>query len=155
MSPRISQPVATSMRNAFDLVRIAAHKNHRISAERMAELLGVPASTFYKWVEETRMPVDKLALFEHIAGCHAVTAYLAHRAHLLVIQIPRGRGAAPRDINALQGVLNDAAGALIAFTDGTLPADATMARLTEGMEALAYHREDVRKHAQPELDLEG
>lgn len=72
---------------------------------------------------------------------------------LLVIQIPRGRGAAPRDINALQGVLNDAAGALIAFTDGTLPADATMARLTEGMEALAYHREDVRKHAQPELDL--
>lgn len=143
------------MRNAFDLVRLAALKNQGIGAERMAELLGVPASTFYKWVEETRMPVDKLALCEHIAGCYAVTAYLAHRAHLLVIQIPRGRGASPRDINALQSVLNDSAGALIAFNAGAMPADATMARLTAGMEALAYHREDVRKHAQPELDLEG
>lgn len=155
MTTRSSQPVATSMRNAFDLVRLAALKSQQIGAERMAELLGVPASTFYKWVEETRMPVDKLALFEHIAGCHAVTAYLAHRAHLLVISIPRGRGAAPRDIHALQGVLNDSAGALIEFGAGDLPADATMARLTAGMEALAYHREDVRKHAQPELDLEG
>lgn len=126
----------------------------RLSAERAAELLGTSVATYYKWIEEARMPADKLALFEHIADSHAVTRYFAHRGHLMVIDIPRGKGAAAGDINALQGVLNDAAGALIAFMAHEIDAEQAMSRLTAGMEALAFHREDVRKHAAPELDLE-
>lgn len=153
MPPKNSHPTATSLRVAFDQVHQALGKK-RISADRAAELLGTSVATYYKWLEECRMPADKLALIEHIADNHAVTRYFAHRGHLMVIDIPRGKGADASDINALQGVLNNAAGALIAFMAHEIDAAETMSRLTTGMEALAYYREDVRKHAAPELDLE-
>lgn len=153
MASRNSHTPASSLQAAFQKVSSVAGKEHRIGAERMAELLGLQTSTYYKHLEECRMPVDKLAAFEHLAGCHAVTRYLAHRAHLLVIDIPRGRGTGAGDIQSLQTTLHEAVGALLSFAGGQLSADETMARLTLGMEALAYQREDVRKHAEPELDL--
>jgi hypothetical protein len=153
MAPRNSHPLATSLHAAFNQVRTAAMKSHQISSERMAELLGVPASTYYKWIEESRMPADKLALFEHIARNHAVTRYLAHRAHLMVIDIPRGRGTDATAVQSLQATLHESVGALLAFAGSQISAEEAMERLTIGMEALAFHREDVRKHSQPELDF--
>jgi hypothetical protein len=153
MATRTYHRPADNLRAALDQVRDMALKKKRISSERMAELLGVPASTYYKWCEEARMPVDKLALFEHVAECSAATRYLAHRAHLLVIDMPRGRGAVAGDIQGLQGVLHAAVGALIEFGAGTATAEEAIERITAGMESLAFHREDVRKHAEPELEF--
>ena len=77
----------------------------------------------------------------------------AMSAGLLVIEIPTGRSADCRDVMALQETLNDAVGALLDFYSCKTPAGEVLARITAGMEGLAFHRENVRKHDQPELDL--
>lgn len=51
--------------------------------------------------------------------------------------------------------LNGAVGALLGYMSGDTDRDATLGKLGAGLEGLAWHRENVRKSAQPELDLGG
>ena len=51
--------------------------------------------------------------------------------------------------------LNGAVGALLGYMSGDTDRDTTLGKLGAGLEGLAWHRENVRKSAQPELDLGG
>jgi hypothetical protein len=55
---------------------------------------------------------------------------------------------------ALQAVLNDAVGALLQFYAGKIEQGEVLARLTAALEGMAFHRENVKKFDQPELDLQ-
>lgn len=154
MTNRSSRPPASSLRAAFETDKAFALARHRRGVERIAELMTVPPHVLYKWLETGRMPVSCLAGWEHATGSDQVVRYLAAAAHKALIDMPTGRRAQDREIQALQEVLNAAVGRLLGFIAGRATTEETIAALSHGLEALAWHRENVRKCDQPELELE-
>lgn len=145
-----------SLPDAFQHCVDHAKAKHHRSVEQIADLMGlVQAWRLYKYVAEGNMPTHHLRGFEHACGADFVTQYLAHAGHKLLIAIPTGRDIAAADIQVLQEITNTAVGAVIAFAAKNLTADEAMSAITEAMQGLAWHRANVEKHQQPELDLEG
>jgi hypothetical protein len=121
--------------------------------ERLADLLILSPANLYKRMEEGTMPANQLAAWFHATGGKAVIRHLAVQAGGLFIPLPTGRATAPLDVAALQSVLNQSIGALLAFMQGTATQQDAVAALTRGLEALALEREQVKKSDQPELDF--
>lgn len=155
MGRRISECPAISFRAAFEHDKKTALVKHRRGMERIAELMNnMRTATLYDWIEELRMPVSALPAWELATGGSAVMRYLASRGERLLIDIPRGKPLGASDVQGLQCITHAAIGALIDFGEGKKNADETMAALLHAMSAMAWHRENVRKAAQPELELE-
>lgn len=145
----------TSLLQAMEMCTDYARETKNASVQRIAEFMGEKTHhTIYKYLESGSMPLVKLRAFENVCGVNFVTRWLAMSAGLLVIDIPTGRSADSSDVMALQETLNDAVGSLLGFYSGKTPAEEVLARITAGMEGLAFHRENVRKYDQPELDLQ-
>ena len=145
----------TSLLHALELCVDYAREVHNLSVERIADRMGETTHhALYKWLAEGGMPMRKLRPFEHACGCKFGSRWVAMSGDLLTIDIPTGRSGDSHDVMALQETLNDAVGALLAFYSGKAPAEDVLARITAGMEGLAFHRENVKKHDQPELDLQ-
>ena len=154
MTKRNSEPPTTSLRAAFEQDKRTAILKHRRGMERIAELMNhMRVATLYDWIDEVRMPVSALPAWEHATGGSAVLRYLASQGGRLLIDIPRGKPQGAGDVQGLQRIVHDAIGALIAFGEGKSSAEDTMAALLHAMTALAWHRENVAKAAQPELEL--
>lgn len=144
----------TSLLHALELCIEHARETKNFSVDRVAECMGEENHhNLYKWLANGRMPMVKQRAFENACGANFVSRWHAISAGMLVIDIPNGRSANGEDVLALQETLNDAVGALLAFYKGNEPAEQVLARITAGMEGLAFHRENVRKFDQPELDL--
>lgn len=153
MAQRVSKPVPTSLRAAFDADKARALKHKRLSVERLAELLGTTAATLYKWLETDSMPVRVLLGWQHLTGGTNVVRYLASREAAVVIQIPTGRAPDADDVHVLQGTLNGAVGALLDYMQARTDRDTCMGKLSSGLESLAWHRANVEKSEQPELEF--
>lgn len=153
MSRHASKPMPTSLRGAFEQDKAHALARHRLNIERLAELMGTTPATLYKWLETDAMPINRLAAWAHLTGSDCVVRYLAASGHKVVIDIPHGHTADAADVQGLQTTLNSAVGALLDFHAGRLDRDACIAAITGGLEVLAWHRENVRKNDQPELEL--
>lgn len=146
---------AASLPQAMELCLEHARAVHNRSVDNVADLMGLPNKwRLYKWVENADLPARYLRGFEHACGCDFITRYLAHSAHRLLIDIPRGRRVEATDLHALQQLTNEAVGALIAFAAGHVEAEDVIAATTRAMEGLAWHRANAEKHSQPELELE-
>jgi hypothetical protein len=144
------------MEHAMKLCLDYAHDRHHRSIDQVADLMALPNKwRLYKWVEGANLPARYVLNFEHACGADFVTQYQAHSSRRLLISIPTGRNIKAADLHTLQGLTNDAIGALLAFAAGHQDAAETMAAITEAMEGLAWHRANVAKHQQPELELEG
>jgi len=155
MPRRFSPPPASSLRAAFEQDKQHALVRHRRGVERIAELMAVPPHVLYKWLESCRMPASILPAWEHATGGSSVIRYLAGQGHRMVLDIPAGRDLVATDMQGLQRITHEAIGSLLGFAEGRSSAEDTMAALLQAMGALAWHRENVRKSAQPELALEG
>lgn len=153
MSRHASKPMPTSLRGAFEQDKAHALARHRLNVERLAELMGTTPATLYKWLETDAMPINRLAAWAHLTGSDSVVRYLAASGHKVVIDIPHGHATDATDVQGLQTTLNSAVGALLDFHAGRLDRDACIAAITGGLEVLAWHRENVRKNDQPELEL--
>lgn len=153
MSKRNSTPVPSSLRAAFEADKAHALKHRRLNVERLAELLGTTPATLYKWIETDSMPVRALIAWQHITGATHVVRYLASREGAVVVQIPPGRNVTAEDINELQTVLTAVPAALLDLKAGRIDRSACMAALTGGMESIAWHRANVERHEQPELEF--
>ncbi len=144
----------TSLRNALELCKDFARERRNLSVERIAELMGLADhSVLYKWLASGRMPAVLIPTYEQVCGCNYVTRWLASAAGRLLIDIPSGRQANAADMQQLQGVLTTATGVLIDFYQGKAEADAVMAAVQTGLEALAWHRANVLQHPNPQFDL--
>jgi len=144
----------SSIRQAMEWSLEFAKERHNLSVERIAERMGQANHwALYKWLTEGRMPAVLIPAFEHACGISLVSRWLASTSGKLLIDIPSGRTCTAQDVNELQGVLNATTGALIAFYQGQLDADAAQAALQAGLTSLAWHRSNVQQHANPQLDL--
>lgn len=148
-----STPVPTSLRAAFELDKTHAERHRRLNIERLAELLSVTPALLYKWIETDSMPIRAVIAWQHLTGASHVVRYLASRIGAVVVQIPSGRPVSAEDIHDLQAVLNDAPGALLDLRGGRITRDDCVGALTSGIESLAWHRANVEKSEQPELEF--
>ena len=144
----------TSLLHSLELCTDFGREHRNYSVERIAESMCEKTHhTIYKYLEGGTMPLIKLRAFEDACGATFVTRWLAASAGLLVIDVPTGRANGSQDVLSLQEILNDAVGALLAFYAGKSSEEEVLARITAGMEGLAFQRENVRKFVQPELEL--
>ena len=153
MTRRHSSPVPSSLRAAFEADKAHALKHRRLNVERLAELLGTTPATLYKWIETDSMPCRALIAWQHLTGANNVVRYLASREGAVVLPVPPGRSVTAEDINELQTVLTAAPAALLDLKAGRIDRDACVAALTGGMESLAWHRANVERYEQPELEF--
>lgn len=125
-----------------------------LSVERIADLCGINSrDTLYKYISEARLPVGLVLAFEGACGINLISRWNASASGQLLLTIPKGKTASPEDIHTLQAALNAAVGDLLAFYRDEKSADAVLASVTAGLNELAWHRANVVKHNQPELDL--
>lgn len=143
---------ARSLQEAMELCIDFARETRHLSVEQISDLMGEASKwTLYKWIEGASIPARKIRPFEHACGCTFVTAFLGASAHKLVIDIPKGNRPSDIDIAELQGRLSEAVSSLIRFHQGSADVEETEAALTGVMADLAFHRENIRHVAQPEL----
>ena len=144
----------TSLRNAMELCKEYAREVHNKGMQRIADEMGVPDHwTVYKWLQTARMPASMIRPYEQACGCDYVTRWIAASAGRLTIEIPSGRKCAAEDMQALQELLNTAAGKLMAFYAKNSEADETLAAIQQAMESLAWHRGNVSQSNNPQLDF--
>lgn len=143
-----------SLRHALELCKEHARERRNLSVERIAELMGLTDHwTLYKWFQTGRIPTNLIRPYETACGIDFVTRWLAASSGRLLIDIPSGRDTTAEDMQALQGVLNDTVGQLLQFYAGKAEVADTLAAIQQAMEGLAWHRGNVEKHLQPELEL--
>ena len=144
----------TSLRHAIELCKDYAKEVHNISVERIAEIMDEESHwTVYGWLRDGSIPSRKILGYQHACRCNFITRWLAHTGGQLIIDMPRGRLLDGDDTHALQNTLNEAVGALLGFAAGRLDADQVGHELSTAIEALAWHRENVARHTQPELEF--
>ena len=133
-----------------------ALSKHRRSLDHVAADMGLSNKwNLYKWVESGRIPAILIRPFEVACHSDAVTRYLAHASHHLIIDIPTGRLPNHGDLSVVQAATHDAMGALINFAAGKVLAEDVISTVNTALEQLAWHRENAARAAQPELELEG
>jgi hypothetical protein len=145
--------VPGTLPEALRLTKDFALERHRLSVERIAELMAITPDVLYKWLSTGRMPAPLIPAYEHVCGVNFVSRYLAASGGNLVVPVPTGRTVAPIDVQELQAVLNDAVGAILDFAAGRREAEATLAAIHGGMVALAWHHGNVQRAAQPDLEF--
>lgn len=154
MRPRHYKPIPASLRSAFESDRDFARNHRRTTIEHIAELMELTPGNLYKQIEDGTLHISRLLAWSTHTGSDAVVRYLAARLGKVVIDIPAGKAADADDVHALQSTLNEAVGALLDFMRGKADQPTTLGKLGAGLEALAWHRANVAKANQPELDLE-
>lgn len=143
-----------SLRQAMDWCLEHARIRHNRSVERVADMMGLASHwVLYKWLESGRLPAVLIRPFETACGADYVTRYIGHSAHKLLIDIPTGKKAGDREINAMQAAFAESVTLLLQFYQEKATADETLAALTSTMEHLAWHRGEVERRQAPELDL--
>lgn len=154
MTRSLSNRVPTSLKSAFEQDKDHGIRVRRLSVERHAELQAKSASLLYKWMEEGDFPSNRLASWFHNTGGKAVIRYLCAQAGGLFVPVPTGRHPSPVEMAELQKLLAETTGAHLRFYAGQADADATLGQVQQSLEALAWHRGNVERHAAPELNFE-
>lgn len=145
-----------SLRHAMELCIEHARERRNLSVDRIADLMGLPSKwAIYKWMDSCRLPALLIRPFETACGADYVTRYLAHSAHKLVIDIPSGRRATTQDLNELQAGFSEVITLLLSFYQHERDVESAIGALTHLMEGLAWHRGNVERHRQPELEFGG
>ena len=85
------QAKATSLDHAIELAKRHAKEQHRPS-KVMADLMGVELKTYYRWLLDNTLPLNRIAQFETLTGSRFISEYLSVlHGDRVVIEIPRGR----------------------------------------------------------------
>lgn len=90
-----------SLAEAFELAAEFATE-HGNPPKRMAGLMGKEIGSYYHWTTTAQaMPANRIAGFEHLAGCSFVSEWLANASHKLVVDMPCGKKPLATDMNLL------------------------------------------------------
>lgn len=151
MMRNIRQAKATSLDHAIALTKRYA-KERRLPSKVMADLMGVELKTYYRWLLDNTMPLNRVAQFEALAGCRFISEYLCvMHGDKVVIDIPRGRKGKTADVARVQSQTAAAIALLARWHEDGSGVEETIAALTQVLSLLAYQRENVKKAETPEL----
>lgn len=152
---RKHKPIPNSLEDAVEMNVEAAAKLRR-PAKVMADLMGVELKTYYRWLADTSMPLNRVRQFEAFCGASFVSDYLCTAAgNRVVIPIATGKRAAVGDVADVQANAAAAMALLARFYVDGVGTEETLAAMTRTLSEFAYHRQNVMKTGQPELELFG
>jgi hypothetical protein len=128
----------SSLQHAFELCTDHAEQIRR-PAKVMADLMGVPLSTYYRWISECDMPSIRIRQFETLCGIHFVSDYLTiANGDRLVIDMPTGKVAGDKSVAELQVATSRALTVLIECYSGAADAGEARQLLDEALANWGY-----------------
>lgn len=156
MAARTWKPIrpAHSIGHATEMCLEEAMRRKNRSMKTVAGLMGMKYDTLHAWLGEWRMPVCKVAAFEHACGAHYLSDFLAAQAGRLVVATPSRRATA-LDLAALQVLNGEVLTLLMRCYQSQATPQETADALTGLICELAFHRANVARMDAPELDLFG
>ena len=144
----------TSLRHALELCKDFAKERHNLSVERIAERMGLTDHwTVYKWIQTGRIPANMIRPYEVACGIDYVTRWMAASNGRLLVQIATGRKLNHTDVAELHEHFAKALQLMTEFYAKPGDPAETLAALTAHMEHVAWHRQNVAQHANPQLEL--
>ncbi|MBB4867202.1 hypothetical protein HNP46_006113 [Pseudomonas nitritireducens] len=143
------QTVHAAMKRCFQ----EAKANRQMSAERVADVLGVNVWRLYKWLETGRLPISYIPAFERACGAHYVTEALAKANHAVVADFPAGRRPSAAEFHAVQVKLLAATGALVDLEMGKASAEEADEAIWAALQALSSQMLNVKSMADPQQSL--
>ncbi|WP_246797799.1 hypothetical protein [Burkholderia perseverans] len=145
---------ATSLREAVERCTAIADA-HRRPAKVMADLMGVEVKTYYRWLADLSMPLNRVMQFEEFCGARYVSEYLCVTdGRRVVIDIPTGRRPKVSDISGLQTAFAEAAAVLCRYYTAGVEQSQAIEALSTAISQAAYHRANVVKDRAPELQFD-
>jgi hypothetical protein len=143
-------------RNTLEAMRLCkdfAKDKKNLSVERIADRMGVTADNLYSWLGTGKMHLSLVQSYEHICGCTFISDHLAHSQGKLAVKIPNGRAVLDTDFLQMHQSFSQMMGLLSKFYDGKADAAETLNAITEHMQTTAWHRANLEKFDNPELDF--
>jgi hypothetical protein len=145
----------TSLRHAFELCKDHARDRLNKGVERIADDMGLADHwVLYKYLQKGSMPANLIRPYELACGIDYVTRWLAGSGGRLLVDIATGRKLSHADIVELHKHFATALELLTQFYAKPTDPSATLAALTTHMEHVAWHRQNVAQHINPQLDLQ-
>ena len=145
----------TSLRHAFELCKDHARERLNKSVEGIADDMGLADHwVLYKYLQKGSMPANLIRPYELACGIDYVTRYLAASNGRLLVQIATGRKLTHGDIVELHEHFAKAVQLLTSYYAKPDDPSAALAALTTHMEHVAWHRQNVAQHINPQLDLQ-
>ncbi|WP_054285916.1 hypothetical protein [Gulbenkiania mobilis] len=155
MGIRQGKSVPTSLDEAIERQLDAAAKLGLVP-KKMADLMGVEVKTYYRWLAESSMPLNRVRQFEAFCKASYISEYLCTaQGNKVVIAIPCGKKAAVIELSEVQANAANAMALLARFYQDKVGLDETVSALSQVLSQVAYHRENVLKAGEPELELFG
>ena len=144
----------SSLRHAFELCKDHARERLNKSVEGIAEDMGLADHwVLYKYLQKGSMPANLIRPYELACGIDFVTRYLAASNGRLLVRIATGRKLAHADIVELHEHFAMALKLLTEYYAKPGDPSAALAALTTHMEHVAWHRQNVAQHINPQLEL--
>lgn len=144
-------------RNTLEAMRLCkdfAKEKHNLSVERIADRMGVSADNLYAWLGNGKMHASLIQPYQHVCGCTFISDHLSHSEGKLAVKIPSGRTMQDTDLLQMHQSFSQTMTLLAKFYDGKADAAETLHAITEHMQVAAWHRANIQKHDQPELEFE-
>ncbi len=145
----------TSLRHAFELCKDHARERLNKSVEGIAEDMGLADHwVLYKYLQKGSMPANLIRPYELACGINYVTRWQASSGGWLLVQIATGRKLTQTDVVELHEHFATALKLLTEYYAKPGDPSAALAALTTHMEHVAWHRQNVAQHINPQLDLQ-
>ena len=91
MRKRSGQPIPSSLDDATQC-QLAAAEKIGLVPKRMSDLMGVDIKTYYRWMAENSMPLNRIRQWEAFSKASFVSDYLCmSHGNRVVITIPTGK----------------------------------------------------------------
>lgn len=146
---------ASSLDDAIERQQDAANRLG-LPPKRMADLMGVELKTYYRWLADSSMPLNRVRQFEAFCKASHISEYLCTaQGNKVVVAIASGKKAMVAELAEVQANAADAMALLARFYQDKVGLAETVAALTAVLSQVAYHRENVMKTGEPELELFG
>ena len=144
----------TGLRHAFELCKDHARERLNKSVEGIAEDMGLADHwVLYKYLQKGSMPANLIKPYELACGVDYVTRWMAASNGRLLVQVATGRKLNPTDVAELHEHFAKALQLMTEFYAKPGDPAETLAALTTHMEHVAWHRQNVAQHANPQLEL--
>lgn len=153
MSSLYKGKIPTSFIEALRMCKDHAKAKHNLSVERIADEMGLTAVRLYQHLESGDMPFNRVRSYQRACHCNYVTLYMAHGDECMLIKIPNGKKMTDEQMLNINATFHKALTKLTEFYISSEDPESTIAALTEHMANAAWHRANVEKHLQPELDF--
>lgn len=132
-----------------------AKDKHNMSVERIADEMGLTAARLYQHIENGDMPFNRVRSYQRACRCNFVTQYLAHSDDCILIKMPKGKLVGDEKMLKFQANFNRAIHELTEFYTHNQNPEAVIAALSDHLATTAWHRANVERASQPQLDFDG